>query len=238
MNQPKYKVIANTLSDKIRSTEWEEGFKIPSEIELATQFSASRMTARKAVDELVLEGLLKRVPSVGTFVSFIQAQSSILEIKNISDEIKARGHKHRMMVLSKLSFEPTGESAFPFNSHVTKVFKVIVIHYENNTPIQLEERYVNADRVPLFLEQDFSKITVNEYLSSISPLTEAEISVEAMMPTQILKHNLKLNDSVPCLKVTRTTISSGYPISYAVLYHPADKFKLTTTINTNNHLRA
>lgn len=231
MNLPKYRIIADYISNKLTSLEWQEGYKIPSETELAMQFSASRMTARKSIEELVLKGLLKRVPSVGTFVASPQAQSSLLEIKNISNEIASRGHVHSMTVLSKLTLIPNGELAFALESLDKKVFKVIIIHHENNVPIQLEERYVNAEKVPLFLEQDFSKTTVNEYLSSVAPLTDAEISIEAVMPTKILKHNLKLEDMTPCLKVTRTTLSNKQPISFAILYHPADRFKLTSIIH-------
>lgn len=230
MQQPKYKIIADFIWNQINTFLWEEGFKIPSEMELATQFDASRMTARKAVDSLVAEGILKRVPSVGTFVSAIHAQSSLLEIKNIADEIQSRGHTHRMTVLSKLTFEPTSEQLFPLASQSGKIFKVVVIHHENDTPIQLEERYVRAEKAPLFLDQDFSQITVGKYLSSIAPLTEAETNVEAIIPSKILKHNLQIGDTVACLKVTRTTLSNGEPVSFAILYHPGDKFKLTSTV--------
>ena len=51
------------------------------------------------------------------------------------------------------------------------------------------------------------------------------------MPTKILKHNLQVDDGVPCLKATRITHSHGQPICYAVLYHPANRFKLTSHLN-------
>src|SRR3990167_1688861 len=234
MTLPKYRVISNEIRAKIDSNVWKEGYQIPSEKELAVQFSASRMTARKAVDELVYSGLLERVPSVGTFVKSISPQSSLLEIRNIADEILSRGHTHKMTVLSKLTLVPNDSIAFTFSLHSKSVFKIIIIHWENDLPIQLEERYVNAEKVPLFFQQDFSKMTANEYLMSVAPATEAEITVEAVMPTKILKHNLHLDENTPCLKVTRVTYSRGQPISYAVLYHPANRFKLTGHLRLDN----
>ena len=68
MKLPKYRLISDEIKSKISASLWTVGQQIPSEIELANHFSASRMTARKAVDELVNSGLLERVPSVGTFV--------------------------------------------------------------------------------------------------------------------------------------------------------------------------
>jgi len=231
MVQAKYKVIADYVKAQINAKKWSEGFKIPSETELSASFSASRMTARKAIDEVVSSGLLKRVPSVGTFVAAPPAQSSLLEIKNISEEITARGHSHKMTVLSKMTLIPNDSVAQTLSSFNSKVFKIVIIHFENETPIQLEERYVNADRVPNFLEQDFSKTTANEYLSSVFPLTDAEIVVEAIMPTKILKHNLEIDENIPCIKVSRSTQSNGYPISHAILYYPSDKYKLTSSIH-------
>tara|TARA_R110000868_G_scaffold282176_1_gene542395 strand:- start:59 stop:766 length:708 start_codon:yes stop_codon:yes gene_type:complete len=234
MIQPKYRLISEFIKDKIESMKWQEGFKIPSEMELALQFSASRMTARKSVDEVVSLGLLERIPSVGTFVKSTLPQSSLLEIKNIADEILARGHVHKMTVLSKLTLVPNDSIAITFSLQTKTVFKIIIIHFENDIPIQLEERYVNAEKVPLFLQQDFSKITAHQYLTSVAPLTEAEISVEAVMPTKILKHNLHLDNNTPCLKVTRNTYSNGQPISFVVLYHPANTFKLTSSYRITN----
>ena len=227
MTLPKYRLISNDIRAKIDAGLWKEGYQIPSETELALQFSASRMTARKAVDELVHSGLLERVPSVGTFIKSLSPQSSLLEIRNIADEILSRGHTHKATFLSKLTLVPNDSIAFTFSLHSKSVFKIIIIHWENDFPIQLEERYVNAEQVPLFFQQDFSKITASEYLMSVAPVTEAEITVEAVMPTKILKHNLHLDENTPCLKVTRVTYSKGQPISYAVLYHPANRFKLT-----------
>jgi len=229
--QPKYKAIAEYLKQQINSREWGEGYKIPSETELAANFSASRMTARKAIDEIVTFGLLKRVPSVGTFVTDPPAQSSLLEIKNLAEEISARGHQHRMTVLSKMTLLPNDSSMEAFAHFTGKLFKIVIVHFENEQPIQLEERYVNADKVPDFLQQDFSKITASKYLSSVAPLTDAEITVEAIMPSKILKHNLQIDQNIPCIKVSRSTYSNGFPISWAQLYYPSDRYKLTSSIH-------
>lgn len=234
MKLPKYRFISNEIKKKISSSLWQAGYQIPSETDLANHFSASRMTARKAVDELVNSGVLERVASVGTFVKEPAAQSSLLEIRNIADEIRSRGHAHKMTVLSKLTLIPNDSIAFTLSLNSKTVYKIIIVHWENEQPIQLEERYVNAEQVPLFLQQDFSKVTASEYLNSIAPITEAEITIEAVMPTKILKHNLHLDDGIPCLKVTRITHSNGQPICYAVLYHPANRFKLTSHLNINN----
>tara|TARA_R110001583_G_scaffold561_13_gene5036 strand:- start:5188 stop:5895 length:708 start_codon:yes stop_codon:yes gene_type:complete len=234
MTLPKYKVIAQYIRAQLENSTWQAGFQIPSEISLANQFFASRMTARKAIEKLVNQDLLERTPSVGTFVKAHKAQSSILEIKNIAEEITLRQNQHRMVVLSKLTLIPNNAISFALSTPNSPTYKVVIVHYENDTPIQLEERYVNADLVKNFLKQDFTKITSHEYLSSVAPLTEADTTLEAVMPSEFLKKNLQMPDYTPCIKLSRITKSNGQAISFVNLYYPADRYKLTSHINVTD----
>ncbi len=54
-----------------------------------------------------------------------------------------------------------------------------MVHYENEVPVQIEDRCVNAAVVPDYLHQDYTATTPHDYLSLIAPLTEGEHIVEA-----------------------------------------------------------
>ncbi len=47
-----------------------------------------------------------------------------------------------------------------------------MVHYENDLPVQIEDRCVNADIAVDYLTQDYSQTTPHAYLSRIAPLTE------------------------------------------------------------------
>lgn len=66
---PAYKRIAERLTRRIQAGELHQGDAVPSERDLAAEFSVSLMTARHALQELTSEGLLSRRPNVGTFVA-------------------------------------------------------------------------------------------------------------------------------------------------------------------------
>jgi DNA-binding LacI/PurR family transcriptional regulator len=66
---PRYYKIKEELKELINEKRINLGENIPSECELARKYSVSRMTARRAVMELVKEGLLIRISGKGTFVS-------------------------------------------------------------------------------------------------------------------------------------------------------------------------
>ena len=95
----KYNVIKQYICEKIESGQWLEHSKVPSENELTEQFSVSRMTARRALQELTEQGLLVRSQGSGTFVATFKSQSSLLEIRNIADEIHERGHQYHLSLI-------------------------------------------------------------------------------------------------------------------------------------------
>ncbi|MCE9569194.1 MAG: GntR family transcriptional regulator [Rhodocyclales bacterium] len=66
---PLYRQIKSLLLQRLESGEWRPGEAIPSESELATRFSVSQGTVRKAIDEMSAENLLVRRQGKGTFVA-------------------------------------------------------------------------------------------------------------------------------------------------------------------------
>ena len=91
---PIYQSIKDHVLSKIQDDSWLEGSVIPSEESLAKAFDISRMTVNRALKELSNEGVLHRVQGSGTFVSERKYQAMLLQIKNIADEVSARGHVH------------------------------------------------------------------------------------------------------------------------------------------------
>lgn len=63
-----YKVVKEYLLNKIKTGELLPDDRVPSEKELMEMFHVSRITVRKAIDELVIEGYLYRLQGIGSFV--------------------------------------------------------------------------------------------------------------------------------------------------------------------------
>ncbi len=75
MTTPKFAQIKQFIVDKIKNGSWQEDQRVPSENELSSQFSVSRMTARRALSELTDAGILTRSQGLGTFVASFKSQS-------------------------------------------------------------------------------------------------------------------------------------------------------------------
>ncbi|MCT1183425.1 GntR family transcriptional regulator [Lactococcus lactis] len=81
--KPKYQLIADSLRDKIISTEYPVGGVIPTELQLQEEYHASRYTVRQAVSVLVAEGYLRKEKGSGTYVNELVSVSEASPKKTI-----------------------------------------------------------------------------------------------------------------------------------------------------------
>jgi GntR family histidine utilization transcriptional repressor len=225
--QPRFQVIKDAITQAIRERKYLPDDQISTEYELAEKFKVSRMTANRAVRELVGEGLLVRHQGLGTFVAPQQVESPLLEIRNIADEIRERHnvYSNERYKLEKIRSNKKLADLLGIASG-DPVFYSLMVHKENGRPLQFAERYVNASLVPEYLQQDFSEMTPSEYLSELFPLSEVEHVVEAVLPSQQEQELLDISVDTPCLLVNRRTWSKNKLISYARLVHPGDHYRL------------
>ena len=226
--KPRYQQLKDLIIGQISSGELRPADRVPSENELVEAMNVSRMTANRALRELNDEGYVERVAGRGTFVSDFRSRSHLLEVHNIADEVTRRGHPHACEVIRQSRQHARGEIARAL--HVEQgadVFHLLLVHYEDGLPIQVEDRHVIADFAPQCLEQDFTAITPSAYLTAIAPLQEAEQVVRAARPNAAIRQRLQMADGEPSLVVLRRTWSRGRPVTFARLHHPGSRYELT-----------
>ncbi|MEH6650916.1 MAG: histidine utilization repressor [Motiliproteus sp.] len=226
---PRYKAIKAFLEEGVRTRQFLPDQQVPTEMALAQRFGVSRMTANKAIQELVAEGVLVRHQGLGTFVAEVCAQSSLLEIRNIADEIGDRHHVHSSELHRLEAVEVDAAIGLRLGIKAgMAAFHSLIVHRENGVPIQLEDRYVNAAIGPDYLEQDFSLQTPSQYLSERFPLSEVEHIIEAIASDAQVQRFLEIDANEPCLQVNRRTWSKGRLISCARLIHPGSRYQLSS----------
>ena len=106
------------------------------------------------------------------------------------------------------------------------VFHAVLVHRDRGVPIQYAERFVNPAVAPVFLQQDFDRITPSEYLLKIAPVTEAEHVVEAMMPDPAVRKRLHMPAHEPCLVLHRTTWVGPAVATRNRFVYPAKRFRI------------
>ncbi|WP_175923308.1 histidine utilization repressor [Burkholderia latens] len=228
MSAPVYQEIKDFILGRIHAGEWAEGDQVPSENELAREFKVARMTVNRALRELTAEQVLTRMKGAGTYVARPKYESTLVAIRSISEEVDARGHAYRASVLGLETIRADDALADEMQVAVrAKLFHSQVLHFENDEPVQLEERWVNPAVAPDYAEQDFTNTTPNLYLMRAAPLQRVEYRIEAAAPAPERREQLRMADVEPCLVLHRRTWSQGVVASVANLWHPGSRYRFT-----------
>jgi GntR family histidine utilization transcriptional repressor len=93
--QPRYVAIKDSIFEDIREGRLKPGDQTPSEAELVETFKVSRMTANRALRELQSAGVVVRRAGRGSFVAEPRPIGQLIEIRNIAEEVRGRGHAYR-----------------------------------------------------------------------------------------------------------------------------------------------
>lgn len=224
--EPRYAAIKNYILDRISKGELQPGDRIKSEAELIKHFGVSRMTAHRALRELQDAGVVIRMPGVGSFVADLSSKGHIIEIRNIADEIRSRGHEHSALVIANKAQKADRKiGALLGVAPGTPIFHSIVVHREAGVPIQLEERFVLGSSAPGYDKADFTRITPNQFLMRAAPLERVDHIVRAILPDSSARNLLHVTEGEPCLLLIRQTWSKSRLVSYARLTHPGSRFE-------------
>lgn len=233
---PRYRQIQRYLLERIENGTFAAHHKIPPEEQIALDFGVSRMTANRAIRNLTHDGYLVRHPGLGTFVTDRKAESPLLDIHNIADEVRQRGHVYSSDVVKCESIAAGDEVALRLGVRLNaSVFHTILVHRENDVPIQLEDRYVNPRWAPNYLDTNFAEQTPNEVLVAACPISDIEHIVEALDADVHTAALLEIKAGTACLCLARRTWSDEHLVSYARLFHPGARYKLRSAMRPTNN---
>jgi GntR family transcriptional regulator len=128
------------------------GDRFHTEEELARLFEVSKMTVRQAVQQLVKEGLLRRVRGVGTFVGSPVIEQKLDQIREFLDQWFFQGRT------VKVHIQAFTERPCP--DDVAKTLQVVP-----REPILYVRRVRFADEVPLVLDHRFLPLAIGRRLT-------------------------------------------------------------------------
>ena len=224
---PIYERMKVQIREKIDSGEWPVSHRIPSENELVDSLGVSRMTANRALRELAAEGVIVRVQGKGSFVAPKKRSAPALGVRNIADEILERGSIHRIELVLAQAETCGHELAAALEIEAgQQSFHSVMVHHEDDVPIQLEDRFVNPVVAPDYLRQDFSRTTPNAFLTSIAPIDRTEQFIEAVLPQPWECKLLAIARSEPCILIRRRTWSRARVVTSVRLLYPGSRYRL------------
>lgn len=241
---PAYQRIKNAILDNIHSGKWQAGEAISTEMALAEEFDVSRMTVNRALKELSEERVLERRQGSGTFVAQQQFNHTFVEVRNIAQDLKSANRDYQAQVVSKrvitasmlddelrrkfaIDSAAISGARSAADSSAAVLYEVKIIHFADAQPIQFEERWVDAQKLPEFIEQDFSIINTSEYLIAKSPLERGSYTIRALAAPDDIAALLQIAPQSPTLVLRRQTYSAGKVLTFVKMWHAGERYQFS-----------
>jgi len=199
------------------------GTAAPSERELVHQFHVARMTVRQAMDALVGEGLLERIPGRGTFVA--QPRREVGRLRSFSEEMATRG-----LLPESQTLLARREQAGPGVARALALTPGdALIHWKrlrraDGVPMCLEDAYLNEVLLPGFLQSGMPTSLYDALDSRGLRPTWAEDSISADVATAQEAALLEVDDGAAVLRQSRRALAEDKVVEVSRSVYRADRF--------------
>lgn len=178
---PLYVIIQDEIRRLIETGVYKDGETIPSEDEIAESYGVSRPTARRAVQNLVEQGLLERRPYHGVIVcppKIKQGYATVL--RSYNDEVRANFKVPRTQVLLAKRMRANAEIASRLElKEGAHVFKLVRLRYADGEPNVLVVSYIPLELYPAVTQVNFEDDTLYGFFEACgNPVVTAHRRLE------------------------------------------------------------
>ena len=229
---PRYQQLQRHIVSSIQSGKLAAGDQLPPERDLAELAGISRVTVRKAVAQLVADGLIEQRQGAGSFVRSAapKLEQSLSALVSFTENMLARGMVSTSQVLSAGLFAPNPDEMVTLGlSPHDKVARVIRLRSANGIPMALEQSALPRDILP-----DPTKVQTSLYAilrkSGQAP-TRAIQRVTALNLSASEADQFQLAEGTAVLKIVRTAyLTSGRPMEFTSGLYRSDIYDFVSEL--------
>lgn len=230
----KYEKIANELRRRINSGEYSEGEVLPDQIELAKEFNVSRMTLKKAIDIIAMEGLLLKKRGVGTFVLkstlWNNGDSKIDDYNGLTQQFGADRIDSKT-ILFDITFPPKEIQPLLMIDESDPVYHVQRLRKIDDQPYIIEDSYFVASLIRNLKENHLSG-SIYAYINKELGLKigGAYRKIHADVANNLDIQELDCQTHTPVLEVEQVVyLENGTPFEYSTSRNRYDTRSYTIT---------
>jgi DNA-binding GntR family transcriptional regulator len=229
-----YRALASDLREAIVRDELGPDRRVPTEAELSASYGVSRQTVRRALQDLVAEGLVYRVRGRGTFAMRSGGGGQYLRSFGSIDDLLAMSQDTLLEVVeplrSRVNVEAAGRLDLPNDVVMEGVFRRL--HADG--PFCVTQVYLPPDVGRLVAEhRDLSTagdrtsetvISVVEHVRD-TPISRAQQSITAVALPEALREALDVPAGTPVLRVDRAYFDTeDRAIELAISHFNPDRY--------------
>lgn len=229
-NAPFYMQLREIIRYRVEKGEYAPCTALPSENELAEEYATNRQTVRNAIDTLVNEGLLRRVPGKGVYVLGRKMERDLEILEGFSQTMLDRNVTPSVRVVKKVVRKAGEKYALMFHIQPDdEIFYVKRMCYGDSEPVSLEEIYFPKYLIPKITGIDLSVFSLYEVYDLYNiHLERAYQTLDMVHLEQNDARMLGVSAELPVILFECTSVDEkGRIIEFSRSYTRSDKCRFT-----------
>lgn len=228
---PKYIQIYHWFQEQLQSEKLKTGDQIPTETALARQFEVTRMTVRKALHRLVVEGIITRTRGKGSFVAAENKKNFIFSLNTISgffSDIRRSGSEPAFKVNTVEVIQADAKIAGPLQlSGDQRVIYILRTFFADEEPALIQGTYLPYEPFKSVLEMDLSKGMYPIYREKFDlRLHHADQTFTAVLSNRFETQTFGFDSPQPCIFLEWVLYDDiNRPIEVCYCTYRSDKYK-------------
>jgi GntR family transcriptional regulator len=230
---PLYHQIFSLLRDRIYEGEYPGGSFLPGEQELAAHFNVSRITAKRALDEIAAAGLAVREQGRGTRVCITPRSTSVRGgVEGLVHSLHANG-RGSVQLLEFGYLPATTDIADKLGiASGEEVQRAVRVWHGKEGPFSHLTTYVPAEIGRRWIRTDLEKKPLISLLQTSGvKINRADERITAVTADAVVATRLEVDFGAPLLKITRTVFDKNdRSVEYLVALYPPDRYQYSVSL--------
>ena len=229
-----YSRVETVLAGEITDGDLKVGDQLPTEDALIARFGVSRITVRRAIQNLVSRALVEIRRGKGTFVAAPKITQDLKELSGFVEDMHALGRKPTARVIGKEIV--TADATVASHLGLTKgerVVRIRRVRLADGIPLSFDETYLPLEIGKKIMSDDLKVEPIFSLLERKYdvPLIEAEYKLEAVAADSEVANALKVKQGSPIFRIERTSYSTdSRPVDYERLHYRGDLVRFATRL--------
>jgi GntR family transcriptional regulator len=229
-----YSRVETVLASEIADGGLEVGDQLPTEDSLIARFGVSRITIRRAIQNLVGRGIVEIRRGKGTFVAAPKITQELTELSGFVEDMHAVGRKPTARVIGKEIV--TADATVASQLALTKgerVVRIRRVRLADGIPLSFDETYLPLEIGKKVMSNNLKVEPIFSLLERKYnvPLIEAEYKLDAVAAEGEVAAALRVKPRSPIFRIERTSYSTGSrPVDYERLYYRGDLVRFVTRL--------
>lgn len=230
-----YQQIVDWMRNQISTGIWPEHYRLPSELELAANFSVSRGTIRKAINQLTSERYLVTIHGRGTFVESTVIEQPLAEqLIAFSEALISKNISYQTQVLhQKIEVPPQRIASLLSRPADAPALILERVRSVGSKPVIYLINYVIIDQTPGIENVDFTRYRLFQTLEERYGLILGwgQRTFQAMSSDEEIAEKLGINVCDPIMYMEQIIyLPNGSPIEFSQIWLPGNSFRLSSIV--------